>query len=240
MKITKQYLIIVLAALILTVPARSRSAALDWDGQTGVFLNGLLTQRNLAALRLPRTTLTLAASARLPPTTLSRVLTTTWKSASPDNETSVNGIANQSVEQVKWQFLPEKKTTPAVAIWGLNRKALRRTVLTIEAGLTATKVIPIGRFPLVADVGLRSTTARGMGLFGVGNDRKVLAEGSLALFVTKNFAIGTEYKQQVDARPWHDIVFGDVASKNFNVYLGIASFATGINNQLALAVTYAR
>src|ERR1035437_10983996 len=41
MKTTQRYITVFITAIILIAPSISCFAALDWDGQTGVFLNGL-------------------------------------------------------------------------------------------------------------------------------------------------------------------------------------------------------
>jgi len=239
MIITKHYITALLALLTLTVLAFPCFAALDWDGQTGVFLNALAYTAKPSSVEVATHNVDLGKLGSASTYNVILGFKGNVEVGFTKYVTSVTGIQNQSVEQVKWQFLPETKSRPAVAVWGTNRK-LSNGPSASELGLSATKVLHIGKLPLVADVGLRSTTALGMGLFGIGDERKTLFEGTVALFVTKNFAVGTEYKQQIDARAWRDIAFRYVASPSLNVDLGIANFATGLSNQLALAVTYAR
>ncbi len=88
------------------------------------------------------------------------------------------------------------------------------------------------------DLGLRSTKALGLGLFGIGNSRETKLEGSAALFVTPKFAVGTEFKQQIDASTWTDIALRYIASNTLNIDAGIADFGPSINRQFALAATY--
>jgi hypothetical protein len=149
---------------------------------------------------------------------------------------SVTGVSDQNLILGKWQFKSESKTAPALAVWGICRKLVDDDS-TVDLGLSATKIVTVGKKPLVLDLGVRNTKAQGLGLFGFADDREWKLEGSFALFATPKFAVGTEFKQQVNGKTWKDIAFRYVASDSWNIDAGIAYLGDAIDNQAAVAVT---
>jgi hypothetical protein len=150
---------------------------------------------------------------------------------------SVTGVNDQNLLLGKWQFAAEKKSTPAASLWAISRSVLGGSGST-DYGLSLTKLVGSGKHPVLLDVGVRSTKALGLGLFGFGNDRKLKLEGSVAVFVTKRFVVGSEFKQQIGADTWKDIAFRYVVSDRLNIDAGIAALGPDLDNQLALAATW--
>jgi hypothetical protein len=60
------------------------------------------------------------------------------------------------------------------------------------------------------------------------------------VFVTPKLAIGTEFKQQINANTWKDLAVRYVVSKNLNIDAGIADLAPGLRNQYALGLTWSK
>jgi hypothetical protein len=111
----------------------------------------------------------------------------------------------------------------------------------IDSYLSATKIYlagPFGRTWLV-DVTLRATRANQFGILGFGGDRdngySVVAEGSVAAFLTDNVILGAEYRQKPNnlsafrEDDAHDIFMSWFAIKNFSVtaaYVDLGNIAT--------------
>jgi hypothetical protein len=107
--------------------------------------------------------------------------------------------------------------------------------------LSATKIYlagPFGRTWLV-DVTLRATRANQFGILGFGGDRdngySLMAEGSLAVFLSDNIILGAEYRQNPDnlsafrEDDAHDIFMSWFATKNVSVtaaYVDLGNIAT--------------
>ena len=236
MKHTKHHLASVV--LVFTGAASSCLGALNWEGSSGVFMNPIaypIAQKkvetavhyidldNLGSIETFSVTGGIAPNVDLGFTRLT---------------TDANGVRDQNILHAKWQFVKETPQAPAVAAWVLYRDTVGGKS-SADIGLTATKVIPIGKNPLILEGGVRSTKAIGNGLFGFSSNRKLQLDAAIAYFVTKNVIIGTEYREQPDSRNWTDVAVRYQATKDLNIDLGIANFAPGINNQVALGVTYA-
>lgn len=226
-----------LATILMAVVSTSCAfAALQLEGQSGVFLNTL-------AYPVPASK-TEASSHFVDLDNLGSVSTYNLTFGLKDNvevgvtriASNVTGVSDQNLILGKWQFKPETKTAPALAVWGIYRKLLDADS-TVDLGLSATKIVLVGKKPLVLDLGVRNTKAQGLGLFGFASDREWKFEGSFALFVTPKFAVGTEFKQQVNGKTWKDIAFRYVASDSWNIDAGIAYLGDAIDNQVALALT---
>jgi len=235
----RNYWVGTLAAIIVLASATHSFAALSFDGQSGVFLNPLAYTIKASGIETSAHTVDLDALGSVQTYNLAFGLKGNVELGFTKYASNVTGVKDQNVFAGKWQFMPESKTSPALAL-----RAVQRTLVDgpsdTEFGISATKIVSVGKNPLVLDLGVRSTKSLGFGLFGVGSDRHTLFEGSAAFFVTKNFAVGTEFKQQIDARAWHDIAFRYVASPNLNLDFGIANFNNALDNQVAFALTYSR
>lgn len=227
----------VIVLLALMAISGASYAALSLEGQSGIFLNPL-------AYTNPQGTLELA-SHYVNLDDLGSVSTYNFSATPRKNlevgftrvESNVNGVDDQNLFAVKWQALAETKTVPAAAIWAIQRSLIGDDD-SLDIGLSFSKILTLVNRPLVADLGVRSTKAKGVGLFGYDDDREIKFEGSFAYFVTKKFAVGTEFKQQIGAEPWRDIAFRYVVSNGLNVDLGFADLGSDIDNQVALAVTH--
>jgi hypothetical protein len=126
----------------------------------------------------------------------------------------------------------------------------------VDTYLSATKLYlsgPFGRSWLV-DVTLRATRANQFGILGFGGDRndgyKLVGEGSVAMFLTDNLALGGEYRQKPDnLRAFreddaHDAFLAWFLTRNFSVtaaYVDLGNIAAHANQHglyLALQASY--
>jgi hypothetical protein len=226
----------ILLAIVLAIPG---FAALSWDGQSGIFLNSLAYTLKESAVEISAHSADLDSLGSVETYNLAVGLKGNVELGYTRYSSRVTGVKDQNLLLAKWQFHSETSNEPAIAIWAINRD-LAGGPNDFEWGLSATKIVTVAKHPLVLDLGGRSTKSLGLGLFGVGNKREIRFEGSAALFVTPKFAVGTEFKQQIDSRQWSDIAFRYVPTPNLNIDLGIANFNNALSNQLALAFTYSR
>lgn len=228
---------LLLTTAVLALLTSSAYAALNWDGQSGVFLN------SLAYTSAPGTTETATHYADLGKlgSVSTYSITTSLKSNIELGYTryasSVTGVSDQNIIHGKWQFLKESKSAPAAAFSVIYRDLVDGDN-TAEIAVNATKIVIIDKHALILDLGARSTKAVGLGLFGVADKSELKFEGSLAYFVTPKFIVGTEFKQQINSRPWRDIAARYIVSDKLNLDVGIANFGTGLDNQIALGATY--
>jgi hypothetical protein len=110
-----------------------------------------------------------------------------------------------------------------------------------DAYLSATKIYLAGPFARMwlVNVTLRETRANQFGILGFGGDRdsgySLVGEGSLAVFLTDDVVLGTEYRQKPDnlsafrEDDAHDIFASWFATKNFSVtsaYVNLGNIAT--------------
>lgn len=229
--------ILVISTILIGAFSGYAHAAQNWDGQTGIFLNPL------AYTAAPGSFETSSHYADLG--TLGSVSTYSVTSGLKGNielgytryQSNVDGVKNQNNISAKWQFAKETANSPALAVWAIHRD-LSGDKNSFDYGLSATKIVTIANKPLVVDAGIRSTEAVGLGLFGIGDDRKIKTEASVAYFVTPKFAVGGEFKQQIGGRAWNDLAFRYVANDRLNIDAGLANFGPTLNNQIALAATY--
>ncbi len=95
--------------------------------------------------------------------------------------------------------------------------------------LTASKTFPkvFGR-PVMASVGLRSSSAAQIGYLGFGNDNNFTVEGNVVCLVTDWLALAYEYRQKEypydkiagllgDEHSWHSLCFGIVVNEHFTI-----------------------
>lgn len=227
--------LVILSALLL--PALASHAALNLEGQSGVFLNTLAYAAPPSTTEFSNHQVNLDSLGAVSTYNLSTGLRGNIELGFTKVASSVPGVSDQNVLLAKWQFGQETPTSPALAFWAIQRD-LTDGASSTDYGLSATKILKPGGKPLVLDLGLRSTKALGLGLFGFSGDRKVKWEGSAALFVAPKFAIATEFKQQISADTWTDVAFRYVASDQLNLDAGIADLGPGLGNQIAIAVTW--
>ena len=221
------------------VVATGAHAALNLEGQSGVFLNTLAYPVGASKVEISAHSVDLDDLGSVTTYNLATGLKGNLEFGFTGITSSVSGVNDQSLFLGKWQFVKETKTSPAVAVWAIHR-SLTDGPTSTDYGLSVTKIVTVAKRPLVLDLGARSTRAIGHGLFGFQDDRELKLEGSAALFVTPKFAVGTEFKQQIGGRAWHDIAFRWVATPNLNIDFGIANLNSSLDNQVALAATWAR
>lgn len=230
----------ILAIVLLTVVGLQCTswAALSLEGQSGIFLNGLAYTVAPSKTEISSHDVNLSGLGSVATYNITTGLSHGVELGYTRVGSSVSGVTSQDVIHAKWQFQKESKAVPAVAAWVISR-SLSGGSNSLDYGVSASKIIPVGKTPVVLDLGARSTKAKGLGLFGFADDRKTELEGSAAVFVTKKFAVGTEFKQQIGADAWTDIAFRYVASDRLNLDLGIADLGPGLRKQVALAATQA-
>lgn len=237
MKIKRLYIAAVAAAMMAGVQC-SALAALSLEGQSGIFLNGLAYTVPQGKTEVSAHEVNLSGLGSVETYSITTGLAHGVELGYTRIGSHVSGVATQDVIHAKWNFAKETKTTPAVAAWVISR-SLTGGDSSIDYGVSATKILPVGKTPIVVDLGARSTKAKGLGLFGFNDDRKLKLEGSAAIFLTKKFAVGTEFKQQIGGDAWTDIAFRYIASDKLNIDAGIADLGPGLRRQIALAATQA-
>lgn len=115
------------------------------------------------------------------------------------------------------------------------------------AAATKVHLGALGGYNLVWNVAARATKANQLGILGYGgernNDYQVMFEGSVAVLLSRNWAVGYEYRQKPNnlagAREddWQDIFVTYIPNKRFNLtfawtHLGkIADTGNGTNQQ---------
>lgn len=228
-----------LAGLMVVVLAGCAMAALHLEGQSGVFLNALAYPLGASKFEVSSHTVDLDSLGSVTTYNLASGFKGNLEFGYTGIASSVNGVKDQSLFLGKWQFAKETNGTPAVAVWVIQRN-LADGPSSADFGLSATKIVKAGKLPLVLDLGVRSTRAIGLGLFGFQSDRETKFEGSTALFVTPKLAVGTEFKQQIGGRAWRDIALRWVPSSNLNIDFGIANLNSALDNQVALAATWSK
>lgn len=231
--------IIALAMLAAFVLANSATAALNLEGQSGIFLNTLAYPVGASKVEASSHTVDLGNLGSVTSYNLATGFKGSLEFGYTAIASSVTGVKDQNLFLGKWQFAKETKDLPAVALWAIYR-SLTDGPSSTDYGLSATKIVKTAKRPLVLDVGVRSTRAIGLGLFGFQNDRETKLEGSAALFITPKLALGTEFKQQIGGRAWHDIALRYVPSSSFNIDFGIANLNSALDNQVALAATWTK
>ena len=230
---------IALMMLGVTLMSTTAQAALNLEGQSGVFLNTLAYPLSPNKVEVSSHNVNLDSAGDVSTYNFAYGIGHNLEFGYTKITSSVTGVKDQNVIFAKQLLSPETKTAPALSAWVLNRE-LSEAGSTIDYGISVTKLVNLGKHPTVIDLGLRSTKALGLGLFGIGNDRALKLEGSVAVFITKNFAVGTEFKQQIGADTWKDIAFRYKASDKLNLDVGIADLGPGLSNQLALAATWSK
>lgn len=234
---TRFYILIL--ALGFALIARSSQAALNLEGQSGIFLNSLAYPLAPGAVEVSAHNVDLDDLGGVTTFNTATGLKKNLEIGYTRVTSSVDGVKDQNLFNLKWQFNKESKDTPAFALWTQYRD-LTGGSNSADYGISVTKLFNLGKFPTIVDLGARSTKALGLGLFGIGDSRELKFDGSVAVFVTKNFAVGTEFKQQIGAETWKDIAFRYVANKNLNIDAGIADLGPGLGNQIALAATWSK
>lgn len=232
-------MILAMAGLTVVVLAGCAAAALHLEGQSGIFLNALAYPLGPSKIEVSSHTVNLDALGSVTTYNLSAGVKGNLEFGCTGIASSVTGVKDQSLFLGKWQFVKETSDVPAVALWAIHR-SLTDGPGSTDYGLSATKIVKVAKLPLVLDLGVRSTRALGLGLFGFQDDRETRFEGSTALFVTSKLAVGTEFKQQIGGRAWHDIAIRWVTSSNLNIDFGIANLNSALDNQVALAATWSK
>lgn len=225
------------AAALATMTAHSH-AALNWEGQTGVFLNPLAYTAAEGTHEVSGHFISVDSAGSVKSLSYTAGLKGNVELGYTRVFTDVAGVNDQNIVHAKWQFLPERDETPAVAVWALYRDAESGGSGT-DFGVAATKIVMAGDKPLVLDLGVRYTDASGHGLFGFTGDEKLKLEGSIAYFVLPNLAVGAEFRQQPGTRTWKDLAVRYVVNEHLNIDVGLADLGPTIDNQLALGFTYA-
>jgi hypothetical protein len=112
----------------------------------------------------------------------------------------------------------------------------------IDFTVYASKMLTFLPRPLLINLGMRSTEAAHIGLFGFTNDRDYLFEGNAVLFLTDRLAIAFEYRQKpdsYDAIPglvkkeddWWTIPVAFVVNEHLTLSGGYAHFGDVLNHK---------
>lgn len=229
--------IIGLGIFTAILTAGAAQAALQLEGQSGVFLNTLAYTAQKSNYEASSHWVDLGDAGNVSTFNFTTGLKKNVEVGLTRLQSDVDGVKDQNLLLAKWQFQQESKNRPAASLWAIHRN-VSGSDNSLDLGVSATKVFTVASHPLVVDLGVRSTKAKSLGLFGFNKDREIKWEGSFALFATKKFAVGAEFKQQIGTRAWKDIAFRYIASNKLNIDLGIANLGPGLNNQVALAFTH--
>jgi hypothetical protein len=229
-----------LAALVgasLALAALPAAAQLSWDGQSGVFLNTLAFAAPRGSVQGASHYINLDPAGYLVTYGVAAGLRNGIEVGITRVNSHVTSVADQNVLQAKWQFVTETPVVPAAAAWATNRTIIGVGDAT-DVGITATKVLPVPKHPVIVSLGLRSTKALGNGLFGIAANRKVKWEGDAAVFVTSKLIVGGEFREQIAGRTWTDFAVRYLATDRLNVDVGVANFAPGLSSQVAAGLTW--
>ncbi len=154
---------------------------------------------------------------------------------------SLGGEIRQQVYGLKYRVYGDiiYSQFPQLSI-GMQHKALQDKAIAKTLGaesttgtdfyMAATKVHlgAVRGYNLVWNLTARASKANELGLLGFGgpanNDYDLMLEGSLGLFLSRNLAIGIEYRQKPDnlnlkEDDWQDLFISYIPNKNFNVTL---------------------
>lgn len=229
---------VIVAAAAFALAAAPARAALNWEGQSGVFMNALAFTLGANKTEAGYHFIDLDSVGNIHTASVTHGLGGKAEVGYTRVFTDVPGVNDQNIVHAKYQFLPETKDTPAAAVWVLHRD-LVGAGSTTDYGVLASKVLSVIKdHPVIVSLGARSTKSLAQGLYGIG-DREMRFDGLVAVFVTQNLIVGGEFRQQVGSEAWGDIAARYIVNKNLNVDVGLANFGKGFRNQLALGATWA-
>ena len=226
----------VVAALLACGTAH---AALQLEGNSGVFLNTLAGTLAQGKYEAATHYVDLNAAGTVSTFNLSAGLQNNIELGVTRLSTDVAGVSDQNIYLAKWNFGAENAQKPALSVWAQYRDLIDGANST-DYGVSATKTTTLLGYTTILDLGVRSTKAKGLGLFGYQADREYKLEGAVAFVATKNLVIGTEFKQMVDSRVWRDVCARYTLNSNLNIDAGYANMGPGFDSQLAFAVTYSK
>ncbi|MCX6345579.1 MAG: DUF3034 family protein [Armatimonadetes bacterium] len=227
---------IVIAAIAASLlVAGSANAALQLEGQSGVFLNALAYPIGQSKYEVSSHYIDLEDLGGVSTYNIAAGLKNNLEVGFTRVASDVTGVSDQNIFLAKWQFHPETATAPALSLSAAYRDLIDGDN-SLDFGLIATKVIK-AKYPVILGLGVRSTKAQGLGLFGFADDREVLFEGAIGVFVTDKLIVATEFKQQIQSRVWSDIAVRYVASNDWNLDAGLANLGPGLSSQFAFALT---
>lgn len=213
-------------------------AALNWEGQSGVFLNTLAYPLGANKLETAYHYVDLGKVGAVHAANITYGVGGKAEIGYTRVFVDVSGLKDQNLYHAKYQFVKETKDTPAVAVWALHRDH-SGPGSTTDYGVVATKILSVIQdHPVIVSLGARSTQSLGQGVYGIG-ERELRFDGAIAVFVTKKVIAGAEFRQQVGSKAWGDLAVRYVATENLTLDLGLANLGDGFRDQLALGVTWA-
>lgn len=112
----------------------------------------------------------------------------------------------------------------------------------VDVTLYASKMIKSLPRPLMLNLGVRSTEAAQIGLFGFTDERRTVFEGNFGVLVLDNLVIGGEYRQKPDEfdaisglveeeDDWWDGFITYIASDNLTMSIAFANFGDVFNHE---------
>lgn len=231
--IAKPVLTLLVLALGL-VAAGSAWSQSSWEGPTGAYLNPLAL--NLARSQVQGGThyLDLQPAGALTTFGVSYGLTNRLEIGVTQNDLSVGSAAKVNVLHAKYLLRPLAPGQPGVAVGAVWRSATQDTA---DFYAVATQIFPT-RQPLIASVTVRSTNARGSGLFGRAAGRSIQWGGFLGVQVTPHLIPNVEYLAQAEGEDWADVGVRYVVNANTNWDFGLADVGGDFGNQFAFGVTH--
>jgi hypothetical protein len=229
--------LLALAAVTIITSVPSAHAALNLEGQSGVFLNAFAYNVAEGKTEASSHYVNLNDLGNATTYSITRGFRSDLELGYTRIASSVSGIKDQNDFLAKWLAVKETPKSPAVALWVIHKDLVGGPSAT-DFGVSATKVLTVAKKPLLVDLGARSTKALGLGLFGVGDSRETKFEGSIAYQIVPKLWVGTEFKQQIGADAWKDIAARYAVSDKLNLDAGVANLNSALDNQLALGATY--
>ncbi len=111
----------------------------------------------------------------------------------------------------------------------------------IDYTLYATKMLTFLPRPILLNVGARSTEAAHIGFLGFTNDRDLVFEGNVVVFLTDRFALGAEYRQKTNSYQeipglvgeeddWWSVVFAYVFNNHLTISGGYFDLGQILNH----------
>ena len=112
----------------------------------------------------------------------------------------------------------------------------------LDFTLYASKMVTALPRPVLFNLGLRSTEAAHLGLLGFTNERELLFEGNVVVFVTDQLGMSVEYRQKPDEydeipglveeeEDWFTICGCYVVNEHFSISGGYGNFGDVLNHQ---------
>lgn len=223
-------------AVVTIISASVACAQVNWEGQTGVFLNPLAFDLSQNKLETSAHYLSLEPAGSLTTYGLTYGAFQNFEVGLTRAELAVGGLTSLDILHGKYVWAG-KNGSPNLGVGATVRLTESGGPTTTDFYAVATKVFP-SKTPVIASLTVRNTNALGNGLFGKDTDRTFQLGGFLGVQATKRLIVGAEYYGQPKADDWLDLAARYIADDKTFVDVGLARINDTFDNQFAVAVTH--